>query len=319
MARKFTLYWSSLDRYEKCPQMFLWSRGWGAIDVGGGPGRRKPRPLKDSKHHALMGIVIAAVMEDFYNHELWKEPKGLQQRLTELTERKFTHELGRMHIDWRRAPSREKMLKVCIEGILGFLRTLKEHRLLGPYARSEVDLVAYINKYNPIGGRADAIIRREDTGITIIDGKNSQHKGKYTDPDQLRWYALCFYQAYKQMPKRLGFVYYRYPFGAPILDEDGKDTGETETGVDWVEFTMDDIKGLAKRAVDVRKAMDKEKFAPTPTPKICRFCDYETVCEARQIQKEGNRRKPKNQDALLDSADGFIKFGMTEGGSVSLD
>ena len=70
--RRFTLYWSSLERYEQCPQKFLWYRGWGVIDVGGGPGNKKPKPKRSSEHHAVMGKVIQAVIEDLYNEEWWK-------------------------------------------------------------------------------------------------------------------------------------------------------------------------------------------------------------------------------------------------------
>ena len=310
MSKPFTLYWTNFRRYEECPQKFLWYSGWGAIDVGGGPGKKKPKPYKRSTHHALMGIVIAQVTENLYNDELWKDPTALVYRLKEMTRKEFTFEYPKHYIDPRMAPSREEMLKVCIDGVTGFVGTMKHNRLLGPYARSEVDLVAYVNKYTPIGGRADYIIRREDTGISILDGKNSVHKGKYTDPDQLRWYGLCFYLSHNVMPDRLGFVYFRYPYGTP------KDDGGVESGVDWVEFSKDDFKGLAQRAADARKGMHQEKFDPTPTPSMCRLCDYEDVCEARQAQRAGNRRKPKNTNDLFDGADGLIEFGLT-GGSKS--
>jgi hypothetical protein len=326
MGKDFTLYWSSLERFENCPQSFLWYRGWGAIDVGGGPGKRKPKPFKDSRHHAVMGIVIGAVTERFYNDELWRQPQGLPNRLVEMTKKEFRYQIGkpRNYIDWRLAPSKADMLQVCQDGVQGFLRTVKANRLLGEYARSEVDLVGYINKWNPVGGRADYIIRRlegkELPGITILDGKNSKSKGRYTDPDQLRWYAMCFYLAYGRLPDRLGFVYFRYPHGAPMVDKKGEpvldDDGNPmiEQGVDWVPFTKEDIQGIAQRGAKARKAMDKEQFEPTPTPKGCRFCDYETVCKARQDQKKSRARKPKNTDDLLQGSEGFVEFGFELGG-----
>lgn len=327
MPKAFTLYWSNLELYEQCPQGFLWGRGWGAIDVGGGPGRKKPVPFKDSKHHAVMGIVLAGVMEKLYNDEMWRQPEGLANRLTDMVKREFNYQIGksRNYIDWRLAPSKQAMLEVCTSGIIGFLRTMKYNRLLGEYAKSEVDLVGYVNKYTPIGGRADLIIRRgadQDVlpGISILDGKNSQSKGKYTDPDQLRWYALCFYLAFGQMPDRLGFIYYRYPYGMPVEDKDGNpildDEGNpmTEQGVDWVEFSREDIQGLARRAVNALKSMQREKFEPTPSPKACRFCNYESVCSARQEQKKTRARKPKNTDDLLQGTDGFVEFGFELGG-----
>lgn len=320
--KPFTLYWSPLSTYEDCPQKFLWGRGWGQIDVGGGPGKRKPRPVQKSEHHAVLGIVIQGVIERFYNDELWKmlAPVALRDRLLEMAEQDLNLELARKFVDWKMAPSRNELSQTVREGILGYMKTLKAHRLLGPYARAEVDLVAYANKYTPIGGRADVIIRREDTGVSIIDGKNGKRykDGKggmmmYTDPDQLRWYALLFYLCYHQMPDRVGFVPYRYPYGTPILDDDGNDTGQIEPGVDWVPFSKEDLKGLAQRAVDARKSMDKEVFPAKPEPKKCKFCDFETVCPERMAQKDANRRTPKAADPAIATMPGFTMLSFGQG------
>lgn len=280
--REFTLYWSSLEMFEGCPQNFLWSKGWGDIDLGRGPGRSKAKPEKDSKHHAVMGIAIQKVVERLYNDELWRQPQGLVDRLADMAEQECQAEIARNFIDWTESPPREDLIRTCRDGVTGYLRTMKANRLLGPYAKAEVELLGRINETVAVGGRADLIIRREDaSGVTILDGKNSSSKGKYTDPDQLRWYALLFYLCYGILPDRLGFVYYRYPH----------DPNTGESGVDWVDFTKDDIRGLAKRAVEARTEMQAERFPATPTPKTCRFCDYETVCPARTAQREANAAK----------------------------
>ena len=305
---KYTLYWSALETYENCPRRFLWGRGWGTLDVGGGPGRKKPAPFKQSKHDALMGIVIQAVVERFYNDELWRQPMGLLQRLEDMIDETFYRELKGTYIDWQKSPAQADLLAVCHEGIQGFMTTLKAQRLLGPYARSEVELLAYVNKYTPIGGRADLIIRRDDTGISIFDGKNGKTKGKYTNPDQLRWYALIFYLAHRKMVDRLGFLYWRYPAG--YVAEEG---AKPDEGVDWVPYTEDDLKGLAQRAVDALKGMEKHQFDPTPTPPTCKFCEYESLCPERQAQKDGNRRVKKNVEPLFAEATGFVQFGFGDG------
>lgn len=323
MSKPFTLYWSSLDLYEGCGQAFLWSRGWGTIDVGGGPGRRKPVPVEKSRHHAVMGIVIQSAIERMYNDELWRNP-GIKDRLLEIAQSEFGREMARGGIDWRLSPSREELWEVVEKGIIGYLRTMKQHKLLGVYNKAELDMVAYVDKFTPIGGRADLIVRREDTGISILDGKNGRRYKDprtkqlitYTDPDQLRWYALCFYLAYRRMPDRLGFVFYRYPYGDPKLDVDGNDTGEIEEGVDWVPFTKDDLKGLARRAKDALRNMHKEKFDANPEPPKCKFCDYETVCPQRQAQKQANSRNRKSSEAFFDGMDGIKTFGFGDGGSV---
>ena len=332
-----------MTSYENCPQGFLWGRGWPTIDLGQGPGRPKKRPVKRSEHHAVMGIVLANFWEWLYNDEEWKHKHGLVDRLLEKARKDFSRLCISKHIDWRLAPPRDEMWDTIEAGIRGYLKTMRHHRLLGPYARSEVDLTCYVNKWTPIGGRADLIIRRSVDGkdeISILDGKNSRRykgpkrKGQpqklitYTDPDQLRWYALCFYLSYRRMPDRLGFIYFRYPYGAEKLDvdgetipeigEDGMPTGanEIEQGVEWIEFDRDDLKGIATRARDALRGMQREKFPANPVPSQCRFCDFETVCPERIAQKKANRRNKKSSEAFFDGQVGFVQFGMGPGGSI---
>ncbi len=296
--------------YEECPRKFLWYRGWQTIDLGRGFGRGKKKPEKKSEHHAVMGIVLADMCEFFYNDEEYKNPKGLLHRLEVKTRRSFDRLLKEKYIDWRVSPPRDEMWDIIWAGTVGFIQTVKSQRLLGPYAKSEVELLGYINKWTPIGGRADIIIRRDDVGVMILDGKNSLSKGKYTDPDQLRWYALCYYLFYGKLPDKLGFVYFRYPAGMPIKDKEGNQTLERETGVDWVQFTKDDIQGLAQRAATARKLMDKEKFEATPVAKNCRWCEFETVCPERQAQKAQNiaKRQVKAQKSAEEFFGGDMGF-----------
>ena len=305
-APDFTLYWSTLDMYESCNQRFLWSKGWEGIDVGGGVGRKKPVPVKDSRHHALMGIVIQGVIEDMYNQEWWKHARGLVTRMLEATDARFKFEVERQYIDWRLSPPKAELLQVCRDGVYGYMKTMHANRLLGPYAVAEFDLLGYVDGDNPVGGRADVILRREDTGTSILDGKNSKEKGKYTDPDQLRWYALCHYLAYGRLPDRLGFIYYRFPH----------DAEKGESGVDWVPFTKEDVRGLAGRAVDARKKMKKQHFDANPSLSNCRFCEYETVCGARIAQKAANaKNRGKGADKTPDTMGGFVDLDF--GGGVS--
>lgn len=315
MDEKSTLYWTALSTYEGCPQKFLWSYGWGSIDLGNGPGEPKKVPVKRSAHHALMGIVIQAVLEKMYNEELYRDPKNLSQNLLEMVEREWLRhsQKPRNWIDVREAGmSEEEMVQVCRDGVLGYLRTMKAHKLIGPYAKSEVKLIGWVDKWLSVGGKADFIIRRDDTGVTILDGKNSKHKLGGVDPDQLRWYAMVFKLAYRQPVDRLGFVWFRFPYGMEKLNPQ-TDTLEIEQGVDWVPFTDDDLKGLALRAQEARDGMRKGKFAPNPSPKGCEYCDFLTVCEARQAQRAANSRGPRAKPEgveELPSTGGFLDLSL---------
>lgn len=307
------LYFTGFQLYDSCPRAYLWGNGYGNLDLGRGPGRSKAKPNKDtdSKHHAVMGMVLSRAIEHLYNDELWREPETLVVRLTDLVNREFAFSLNENFIDWGEAPPKQEMLKVCVSGALGYLKTMKANKLLGPYAKSEVDLTAWVDQYTPIGGRPDVIIRREDTGVTIIDGKNALTPGKYTDPDQLRWYALCFYLAYNVVPNRLAFAYFRYPEGTPPKEHP---EGTPWTGLVDVPLTREDLQAMGVRAKETHRAIHKELFDPSPSSKACKFCDYRTVCDAAHVPTP---RKPKSLPVIqegtvehaIQNSDSFVEFG----------
>ena len=176
MGSQFWLYWSNIEAYEACPRSFLWGRGYGDIDLGRGPGKSKEKPVKSSRHDAVMGNVIGKVVEHLYNDEMWRVPQTLPQRLAELTAREFKLAINDRYnyIDWSKAPPKDQMLETCQAGVAGYLRTMKAQKLLGPYARAEVDITTWVDKYTPVAGRPDVIIRRDDTGLLILDGKNAK-------------------------------------------------------------------------------------------------------------------------------------------------
>lgn len=329
MLHDRTIFWSHFEAYEECPQKFLWKYGWGVIDLGRGPGRGKPIPKEAirSAHSALMGNVLSEAIERLYNEEWWREPATLAPRLTSFVEKIFALKLEKTFIQWDenwvpgggswdKSPPRSILLQTCLDGILNYLRTMKRNRLLGPYARSEVDLSGCLpDRSTKIAGRPDLIVRREDTGISILDGKNSESVGRYTNPDQLRWYALCFYLAHNVLPSRLGFVYFRYPEGCPpkATEEFTPPPAEEWTGIVDVPVVKEEIKLLAHRSAATRKVMLKELFDPSPSTKACKFCEFQTVCPAFASWKEANKRKPKKPtteiEKAISEADGIIAFG----------
>jgi hypothetical protein len=293
----FRLFWSNIEAYEQCPQMFLWGRGWEGIDLGRGPGRSKESPVKQSEHHTLLGNCIQGVLERFYNDELWREPESLADKLQNLIDTLFDEEMSRAYINWNEAPSRREMYNLVKDAVFGFMNTFKTNNLLGPYAKSEVEYNALVDENTPIAGRFDFLIHKEDEGVIILDGKNSKTKGKYTNPDQLRWYALAFYLSTGILPSKLGFVYFRYPAGYippkeewPLDNKGNRVKPEPHCGIDWVSFTPSDLTSLAQRAKEALAGMKRHEFQAKPVPSRCKFCNYESVCPERIEQKKANSR-----------------------------
>ena len=305
------LYWGHIYVYEHCPQQFLWNWGWEGIDLGQGPGKPiKHTGPKGSRHNPVMGIVVGRAVEKFYNDQVYLSPARVTQILTDFVEKEWGRQTRREKnwIDYDRARmSAREMVADCKKGVEGFLVTMKKHRLLGNYAQAEVRMLGWLNKWVTIAGIADVVIRRDDTGITIIDGKNTVHKMKYTDADQLRWYALVFWREFGVMPDRLGFVWFKFPAGMKTTGPNGEEV--VEEGIEWVPFDEGDLRGLAKRAIDARNAMRRKKFDPVPDPPQCKKCKFELMCPARKEQRERNadRRRPRNMKELKDE-EGFSDF-----------
>lgn len=309
--KDWALYWTNFSLIENCGQGFLWRKGWGRIDVGGGMGKPKPPPIRDSVHNAIPGRVLSRMMEEFYNEQLYKDPSTVREKLQSLIHREFSYQLTapRNYIDWSRSPTRMQMRMDLYATIPGFLRTVVKQKLFGKFAKAEMDLKVFIakDKY-PVGGKMDLVFTRETENgdeITILDGKNSKHKDKYSDPDQLVYYALIFYLVYGRMPDRLGWLWYKYPYGTVAPD------GSIEEGVKFIDFTLADLKEMATRAVTVHKLLEKEEFDANPTPKGCRFCPYETVCPERVTQRKANAAKRAGEAAEEhEDLEGFESFSM---------
>ena len=286
------LYWTHIKMMRTCPRQFLWTKGHPLHDLGAGLGKPKPLPPeseRQSEHNLLMGSVLSRVVEDLYNHEMWKDPKALSQSLNDLALKEFEIEEKKRYLLWDYM-TREEAIKVCTDGAQNFLRIMKENRLLGQWNKSEMKMTPALNKYASVCGIADLVYRDSEGGIHILDGKNAMTPGKYEDADQLRWYALCFRLQYGVLPVRLGFFYFRYPSTNPPSKIEGY-TVDKWTGMLDVSLDMEDIKRLGKEAVETSKAINRGVFEPNPVPKHCSMCAYEPLCEERQAQKKHNAAK----------------------------
>ena len=300
--RPFSLYWSSISTYEECPKKFLWGHGYGTIDLGAGPGRKKPKPVKSSRHHQAMGNVLSKVLEDLYNKNLWRNTATLRAELEASVRSNFDAIVNRTYIDWSKA-RRMDMLQTCINGAFGYVRTMVKNRLYGPVTVSELDMVCELPGGVLIGGRPDVII--EDGGrLVIIDGKNSKDPGKYTDPDQLRWYAFCLYLDRGKVATESAFAYFRFPYGDPPEGENP----DTWSGLVGIPIDVDYFPVLRDRAVFTHQAMAAGLFEATPSSSACRWCDYSTICpeylEKKARKPTAARSGGKKADISLDG--GFV-------------
>ena len=159
------IYWSHLKMMRACPQQYLWHKGHPDHDLGAGKGKRKPLPdeSKDSEHHQLMGTVLSTVVEEVYDHELYRDPKTIQAKIKDIVDQAFAKAEKRHYVIWSYM-TREEAMDICQKGAQNFLEILKEHRFLGPYAKSELRMTPAMNKYFNVCNSRPCVSRQRGLG-----------------------------------------------------------------------------------------------------------------------------------------------------------
>jgi CRISPR/Cas system-associated exonuclease Cas4 (RecB family) len=166
---------------------------------------------------------------------------------------------------------------------------IREHKLLKPKSRSEVDLsVEYKSKSHgvslKIAGRSDFV--HEPDSIWIIDGKGSVHRERYVDSEQLIWYAVQYYLKYHVAPDRLGFLYYRFP----------------EDPIQWIVYDENSMRSNLLKTFDTAVKILNKEFDAIPSTN-CNRCEFSKFCD------EGHKflaaKRASNIIVVPDSTFGF--------------
>ena len=117
-----------------------------------------------------------------------------------------------------------------------------------------------------IKGTIDRVDRLGDGTLEIIDYKTGKNKIKleFKDKRQLILYQLFLEEFLKVKVSALSYYFI----------EDGEKISFTPTEKDIAKLRSDVMAEIA--------AIKKREFFPTPSP-MCKFCDFNTICEFRQV------------------------------------
>jgi CRISPR/Cas system-associated exonuclease Cas4 (RecB family) len=258
------LSWSGYTTYQRCP--LAYKKAY--VDE-----EEVPRP---NAYNAVAGKTIQAVFERFYNDQIWRRGKETKAALLEILPKEYERILSEEIVDWK-APesklSKEELLESIRPLIGSTLEMIKENRLIGKYAKSEVQLQAWIDKVL-VHGIADFVIRRDNSHI-ILDGKHTRHRSKYLKVEQLTYYVMLFWLQHQVVVDKVGWIYYSY--------------GE----LDYIPISLTDVKRLHESIRATIADIRRNKFEATPSTDACRFCDYAPKCEfgAGMSEKEKVERR----------------------------
>lgn len=242
------LSWSGFKTYKRCGLAYKKSY----VDK---------EPVARNAYNAVGGKTIQAVFERFYNDEIWRRGKEVRAILDDLLPKEYRRVLFDEEVDWKAPESkltREELLDSLRPVVGTTLQVIKDHKLIGKFAKAEVKLQAWFDKVL-VHGIADFVIRRDNSHI-ILDGKLTRHRKKYLDADQLVFYVMLFYLQHQVVVDQVGWIYYTY--------------GELE----WVPVTIEDVKRLH---ADIKVAIEgirKNRFDADPSEDACRFCDFAKTC-----------------------------------------
>ena len=265
---------SQLSLYKKCPLSYKWKY----ID------RKVPKEIPNY-YYAFQGMVIQKLFELFYNESWYLKKDKCREYIFSRAPDIFAEVLKYCTIDWHdriAKKTKQQVYEAYLEMIPIALATIKEHKLLGAYAKSEEKLQAFMDdKYTVLTAKMDFLIKNQN-GINILDGKNTSNKSTYTkDPTQLYFYALVFYLRYNVWPDKLAYWFWR----------DGK--------VVYIDLDKDKVEALKVEIKDVLYKIFKKKFEPNPEYKSCLFCNYKEDCLYR-TKKIAENKAAKNAVADAD-------------------
>jgi predicted RecB family nuclease len=291
LERPLRISYSSLKQYESCPQQYKWQR----LD-------KKPVPVQESRHHALMGTVIQQTFETFYKNEIWRLRENASAYLKDVAADHLANFLSHNKVDWNSPTCNFTLADVTDELnriIPAMVKTIAREKLLGPYAQSEVSVEVFLDK-DIILGNIDFLIVTSDDQVLILDGKATKKREKNVDPDQLHFYAMLYFMRYQVRPNKLGFIFYHF-------------ADDPEQVMMWHEVSDLKIQEMRDRVRAMVRAMVSNQFEPTPKPSFCQYCPWEQQCQDRMIQKQVNsakHNKNRSRDKALPPPDnnGMIGF-----------
>ena len=214
--------------------------------------------------------------------------------------------------------TRDECIDICVTGILNFLKIVHENKLLGRQNFPEYKMTPSVNKYFNACGIADLIYKDREDKLHILDGKNASTPGKYEDPDQLRWYALCFRLQFGKLPDRVGFYYFRYPSTNPPPNLNLLMRSTNKIGQALLKYLL-----IYMILRDWRKKLLKHlKQSIEGFLKLTLYQSIVRCAILKQFVKKDKHRNLGMQakrglrrakvDDPVDGADGFLEFSMTK-------
>jgi len=260
------LSYSQYKTYLQCPRLYHHQVN------------RIPPPEKQSEYFTLYGKLIEAFFRKYTNiftkQGITLSDSDVRINLKEL----WIYILSKSYVDWQEPWVRESSEDIFNKAYEDALLNMQKFDLWKD-ARSEVSYEILLKKSHDIlSCRMDFIWNNPDGTVEILDGKGTNKIDTNVDVEQLFFYALMYLLKTKQLPNKIGFLYYRYQL------------------IKYVDFDMPTIMDFKDKLALVKKSIkeDKEFVAKVGLSKQCKWCAYKYNCKAYNDKKDANAAKKQS-------------------------
>lgn len=271
--------YSSFRRYIDCPRKYKLMAD------------RIDPPEEQSKYFALYGLLIEKFFEHLSNQHYKNNPNLTRAQVRTLMKQQWVFILEDNYVDWAEPwckESSEDIFNSAVEDAIKCMESMNFFK----NTKAEVVYETILKKSNDIlTGRLDFVYINENNKVEILDGKGTNKMETNVDIDQLYFYALLYLLRHRCLPDKLGFVYYRYQL------------------VKYVDFDMEAIMSFKNKLALVKKAIKSDtKWEPNvKISKQCKWCPYQSVCDAFKAKKDENAAKRQKKSSIQSDHTGTIQ------------
>lgn len=272
------LSYSKYDTYLKCPRRYKYE-----ID------RIEP-PEKQSKYFALYGLLIEKFFKNYTNVILPQKININKDKIRQILETIWDSLLEKEYVKWNDPWVKQNPNEIFEEVYFDVLENISTFDFWDR-VKSEVTYDIRLKKSNDVlNGRID-FVKKEENGIELLDGKGTKHLDR-VNPDQLLFYSLLYFLHHKKLPKKLGFLFYRYKI------------------IRYIDFNRDILIQFKNKLALFKKAIKiDKKFEPKVLlSKNCLWCPYKLICKDYLIKKEANAKKRDKMN--MDYKGTIMEFGL---------
>lgn len=256
------LSFSSYSTYLSCPKRYKYQ-----VD-------RVTPPEIASKYFALYGILVQKFFEDYTNILIPKKVLVNEETVRNVLEKRWQELLQKEYVNWNDPWVRETPSQMFEEALSDILENISTFDFWSD-VRSEVTYKINLkNSGDVLNGRIDFIRFFPDGSVELLDGKSTKHLDR-VDPEQLLFYALMYFLRHKKLPKRLGFLFYRYKI------------------IKYIDFNRDILITFKNKLALAKKAikLDRDFEARVKLSKNCQWCSYKLLCKPYMDKKAANAEK----------------------------